>query len=220
MGLPVDRVALGDPGLLARLLVPPRAEAMGSARQLRLGIVPHYVDVKEPILTELLHRFPSARLVQVSETPLEFLKQLNACDVVLSSGLHGLIAADSLGIPNAWMKLSDRLTGGDWKFRDYYSAFGVEPPVLDPEELRLLTQDDLSRIAATHPISATDVQRIVEGLLAACPFFCPQKAHEGCDRPLLPMQAVIRRDVQKATAAGHPGWLTTLASSIGMRKVG
>jgi GT2 family glycosyltransferase len=220
MGLPVEGVALGDPGLLARLLVPPRAEVAGPSRRLRLGIVPHYVDVDEPILATLLCRFPSARLVQVGEAPLEFLMQLGECDVVLSSAMHGLIAADSLGIPNARMRLSDRLTGGDWKFRDYYSAFGVEPPVLDPEELRLLTQDDLSRIAATHPISATDVQRIVEGLVAACPFFCPQKAHEGCDRPLLPMQAVIRRDVQKAAAAGHPGWLTTLASSIGMRKVG
>jgi CheY-like chemotaxis protein len=46
--------------------------------------VPHYVDIDEPILAELLCRFPSARLVQVRENPLEFLKQLNDCDVVLS----------------------------------------------------------------------------------------------------------------------------------------
>jgi len=219
MGLPVEGAALGDPGLLARLLVPPRAQGARPSGQLRLGLVPHYVDVNEPILAALLHRFPAARLVQVSVSPMEFLAQLSTCDVVLSSSLHGLIAADALGIPNARMRLSDRLTGGDWKFRDYYSVFGAEPAVLNPEDLCRLSDDDLSRIVATYPIRAADVQRIVDGLLAACPFLSPRKAHEGCDRPVLPLQAAIRKDAQKAPGPGQQGWLTAFASSIGIGKV-
>lgn len=182
MGLPIDHVALGDPGLLARLLVPPRVGVPGPARRLRIGIVPHYVDVNEPILAELLRRFPSARLVTASTPPRQFLQQLAACDLVLSSAMHGLIAADSLGIPNAWMRLSDRLTGGEWKFRDYYSVFGIEPAALESEQLRRLTEDDLSRIAASHPISAEAVQQIVEGLLAACPFLRLPAEHGSGDR--------------------------------------
>lgn len=174
MGLPVEGVALGDPGLLARLLVPPRTDGARPARGLRLGLVPHYVDVEEPILSELLCRFPSARLVQVSEPPLEFLKQLSACDIVLSSAMHGLIAADSLGIPNAWMRLSDRLVGGDWKFRDYYSVFGVEPSVLTLDDLRRLRDEDLRNLAATHPVTEAHIQEVVWNLLSACPFLLPQ----------------------------------------------
>ena len=162
--------------------MPPRVGVPGPARRLRVGIVPHYVDVNEPILAELLRRFPSARLVPVSAPPRKFLQQLADCDLVLSSAMHGLIAADSLGIPNAWMRLSDRLTGGEWKFRDYYSVFGIEPAALKPEQLCRLTEDDLSRIAASHPISAEAVQTIVEGLLAACPFLRLPAEHESGDR--------------------------------------
>jgi len=213
MGLPVDRVTLGDPGLLARLLVPPRAAGTGPSHRLRLGLVPHYVDVDDPILAELLCRFPSARLVQVSETPLEFLKQLNACDVVLSSAMHGLIAADSLGIPNAWMRLSDRLTGGDWKFRDYYSVFGIEPVALERDELRRLTEGDLSRIVASHPISAEAVQKIVEGLLVACPFLRSRAEHEGEDWPTLPFHTSRQPCVRNDDAAGE----TRLSDHVGDR---
>jgi pyruvyltransferase len=46
--------------------------------------------------------------------------------------MHGLIAADSLHVPNAWLKLSDELRGEDFKFRDYYSVFNIEPKPLAP----------------------------------------------------------------------------------------
>ena len=37
----------------------------------------------------------------------------------MSSSLHGLIAADAYGIPNARINLTGRLVGGDFKFEDY-----------------------------------------------------------------------------------------------------
>jgi glycosyltransferase involved in cell wall biosynthesis len=203
MGLPVEGVALGDPGLLARLLVPPRPDGTRPARGLRLGIVPHYVDAEEPILSELLCRFPLARLVRVSEPPLEFLKQLSACDIVLSSAMQGLIAADSLGIPNAWMRLSDRLTGGDWKFRDYYSVFGVEPAVLAIDDLDRLRDDDLRNLAAAHPVTEAHVQEAVWNLLSTCPFLLPQADAE-------------RRALQPDIAASLRGlWYAKVASRFG-----
>ncbi|MGH2618136.1 MAG: hypothetical protein ACRDJC_23150, partial [Thermomicrobiales bacterium] len=37
-----------------------------------------------------------------------------------------LIFSDALGVPNAQLKVSDKLVGGDFKFRDYSSAFGAD----------------------------------------------------------------------------------------------
>ena len=39
--------------------------------------------------------------------------------------MYGLIVADVLYIPNVRMILSDKISGGDYKFNDYYSAFGL-----------------------------------------------------------------------------------------------
>ena len=84
--------------------------------------------------------------------------------------MHGLIAADALGIPNARIRVADRITGGDYKFRDYYSVFGVDPPTLSRDELWHLTAADLDRIEATYAIAPADVTRVIDGLLATCPF--------------------------------------------------
>ena len=44
--------------------------------------------------------------------------------------MHGLIAADSLNIPHVWMKISNKIIGGNWKFNDYFLSMNnqlVEP---------------------------------------------------------------------------------------------
>lgn len=40
--------------------------------------------------------------------------------------MYGLIATDSFGIPNRRIIASNKLIGGDYKFDDYYSAFGIQ----------------------------------------------------------------------------------------------
>ena len=166
MGADVSRTALGDPGLLARLLVPGNAEG----RRFRLGLVPHYVDERDPVFARVLRRIPGSRIIRVATDPPEFLARLRECEMVISSAMHGLIAADSLGIPNLRARVSDRLTGGDWKFHDYYSVFGSEPRPLSREDLWNLTASDLARIGDSYPIESTSVSRVIDGLLASCPF--------------------------------------------------
>ena len=36
--------------------------------------------------------------------------------------MHGLILADSYGIPNQWVRFGDRIIGGEYKYKDYYST--------------------------------------------------------------------------------------------------
>ncbi|WP_321531213.1 polysaccharide pyruvyl transferase family protein [uncultured Desulfuromonas sp.] len=113
--------ALGDPGLLSDMLLVEK----NHPKRYRVGIVPHYVDQKHPAVIEFLKQSGVSFIDIFSET-MDFLEQVARCEFILSSSLHGLIIADALNIPNAWIKLSERVRGNDFKFADYYSVFGLE----------------------------------------------------------------------------------------------
>lgn len=111
-------VALGDPGILASLLVDGKV-----SKKYAVGIVPHYHDAASPEVGRLAALGRNVRVIDVAWTPEEVAREIASCDVVLSSSMHGLIFADSLGVPNLHLKLGDKLVGGTYKFRDYNSIF-------------------------------------------------------------------------------------------------
>lgn len=110
-------VALGDPGLLADCLLKSKPE-----KKYRLGVVPHYVDLDSTLVKEL-SRQKDVKIISPLSSPKEVVHDIAASEYIVSSSLHGLIVADGVGTPNAHLKLSDGLTGGLYKFKDYYSVF-------------------------------------------------------------------------------------------------
>ena len=121
-GLTQD-VGLGDPGLLTHLLV---EDHPAPAKRCRVLVIPHYKDKGNAALADLAGRVSGVEVADIFAPVATLIEQIRAAEVVLSSAMHGLIAADSLGVPNAWLKLSDAVRGGDFKFNDYYSVFGLE----------------------------------------------------------------------------------------------
>lgn len=127
----VELKCVGDPGLLADRLLPDHKTI---PKTHRLGLVPHYKDHADPRIAALASQVPGTTVLDVMVDPVEFLRRAAACEFILSSSLHGLIVADSMGIPNAWMSLSDSVRGAGFKFADYYSVFGIDDP--KPVDLR------------------------------------------------------------------------------------
>ena len=111
-------IALGDPGILAPLLLDGRVK-----KRYALGVIPHYHDVSSPVVAQLRALGTGVRIIDVAWTPQEVAREIAACDAVLSSSLHGLIMSDALDVPNAHIRLSSKLKGGLYKFHDYYSAY-------------------------------------------------------------------------------------------------
>jgi len=132
-------VALGDPGLLCNRFARPRP------KRFRLGIVPHYVDRGDEAVRHVVDASASFTWIDITAGVAHVLDRVAECDVVASSCLHGLVAADALCIPNTWIELSDKVIGGRFKFHDYYSAFGIETP----KPATLATVDDAERILAS-----------------------------------------------------------------------
>lgn len=148
----------GDPALLF-----PRFYDPVVPKRFRLGIVPHYVDSGHPWVQAMaLH--PDVRVIDIQSGVFGFVEQLKSCEAIASSSLHGLIAADAYGVPNLQILLSDKLIGGNFKFRDYRLSIGVaEPDILAVS--RGLKVDDVISRCELHVLDIDLVK-----LLLACPF--------------------------------------------------
>jgi pyruvyltransferase len=117
----------GDPSvLLPKVIARDATEVTHS-----LGVIPHYVDKSRVAAND-----PGVLVMDVQAEPESFLKALWSCERVVSSALHGIIMAEAYGIAADWVRLSDEVAGGNFKFRDYYEGTGRACPApLDRETL-------------------------------------------------------------------------------------
>lgn len=117
-------VPLGDPGIFLGALAPAHR-----ARPSGIAYVPHLIEWMNGRAKAVAEAYPRWRLIDVRRPPCEVLGAIASAEGVFSSSLHGLVAADALGVPNRWVRLSiPGHTPEDdaFKFLDYYSAFGLE----------------------------------------------------------------------------------------------
>lgn len=114
----VPRV-IGDPGLLLSDIEP-----MPPVRSKQpLGFIIHAVD-----RPEFVSRYPEhdPHIIDNYASRGQFVRQLSQYEMVASTSLHGCIFAHAYGIPVAPFVLTDKVFGGDFKFRDHYSSFGID----------------------------------------------------------------------------------------------
>ena len=150
----------GDPGLLLPFIHTPV-----SKRKYRLGLVPHYVDKDSSTVRYLKERYKEEILIiNVQDKWEKVVEDVNSCEAIASSSLHGVIAADAYGIPSLWIKLSDRVLGGNFKFRDYILSVGRKQmePFLLHEEHKL--------IDILNSFEDYKIQISLDKLLDSCPF--------------------------------------------------
>lgn len=111
-------IPTGDAGILASYLlkVPVR-------KKYKTGIIAHYKEQTDAAFQQMMEFYPDTLFIDVRQHPSAVIKQIAACECIVSSSLHGLIIADSLGIPNIHVKVTNNLLGDGFKFDDYYSAY-------------------------------------------------------------------------------------------------
>lgn len=166
LGQSLSQVVLGDPGLLIGRMFP----KVEKTAKYDVGIICHYVDQGSPLIRRINMREMTCRIISVLEDPAVFVSKVAECSFIFSSALHGLICADSLGVPNRHVILSNRLVGGTYKFRDYYSAFRNAP--YHPVDLnrKEINEEDVERLQAEYRITGEEVNAICNRLVQAFPY--------------------------------------------------
>lgn len=162
-------VSYGDLGLLFLYLLEKKVP-----KCYKLGIIPHKSDYSNPIINLLLEEIQDSTLIDLRMPPLETLERIAECETVISSSLHGLVAADSLNIPNKRIKLSNHGFdfNVDFKFDDYYSIFTNGLPnyiELTQENYKSFIQElTPEKISEDYCISYREVQNYQNQLYKTC----------------------------------------------------
>lgn len=99
----------GDWGLLGQYL---DIGILSQRAIYELGVIPHYVDFDSPIVHSLTDH-ESTLLIDITDGIDFVLKQISRCKRYISSSLHGIIACESLSIPNWRGIFSDNVVGQD-----------------------------------------------------------------------------------------------------------
>ena len=149
----------GDPALLF-----PRFYDKNVNIQYQVGIIPHYIDRNNPWVA-FQSRKKWVKIIDILSEAYDLIDQVRSCELIISSSLHGLIAADAYGIPAIWIELSNRVIGDGFKFRDYYGSIGID--AINPVKI----------VSGNTPINNIinnfkehEVNIDLEALYESCPF--------------------------------------------------
>ncbi|TWG90631.1 pyruvyl transferase [Nocardioides sp. J9] len=162
-GLKPAEVPMGDPGLLAS-----RAYRPARARSHRIGLVYHYADEKVAAL-DTAREDPRFLLIDARQSPRKVVHDITSCELVLSSSLHGIIVAESFGVPAYWVKLSGRLAGGRYKFRDYFRGTGRND-VAQLDLAEFLADPGAEAAAIRDHVPVPDLAKRQDALIRAFPY--------------------------------------------------
>jgi len=166
LNLNLNDICLGDPGLLVSKLNNVEVD-----KQYSVGIIPHMINLDDNRVEQLNELITNSIIINPLDRVEEIIQKISKCEIILSNAMHGLIVADSLGIPNKRLILNKELFGGDYKFMDYYSAFDMNLP--DPLILNNLSSKDIinniNKIKFNYNLNYDKIVEIQERLLKSIP---------------------------------------------------
>lgn len=147
----------GDPGLLMPYLCP-----VSRTDEHKWGVIPNYVDI--PLARQVLST-RDTRLIDVRSGIEDVMRETARCAYIASSSLHGIVLAESLGIPAVFVQFGDNVIGGTLKYDDYYLSTN-RAPVVPLDWRHTVSLSEGLDIASRIPAPIIDLDRLVQ----ACPF--------------------------------------------------
>ncbi|SHF90780.1 pyruvyltransferase [Salegentibacter echinorum] len=109
----------GDPAILLPFFYNPEV-----TKKYRIGFIPHYSEMDLEIVKYWKEK-PDVKYIDVFSKMEDFIQDIKSCDFTISSSLHGVILSHAYGVPSGWIKLSDTLVGGSFKFDDYFNSLNT-----------------------------------------------------------------------------------------------
>ena len=157
----------GDPSMLMPYFYKPK-----SIKKYKYGIIPHYIDMNNQWIQK--HRDAGCRIIDMRCTVNDIYRiidEINECEFIISSSLHGMIIPDAYGIKSMWIdftndKGTSEVFGAGFKFKDYFMS--VNRPVTDPYVITNDSNVKIDDIISTF--KDYEIKIDLDKLYESCPF--------------------------------------------------
>lgn len=150
----------GDPALLFPKYYQPKV-----LRKYKCGIIPHFKDKKSRSL-EKFRNSKDFHIIDIQDFSdwRKFIDEINSCEFIVSSSLHGIIISDAYGIPNTWVEF-DRKDLKRFTFLDYFAS--VKKDISEPFDIEKISEiNDIIKLKSKWKAPEIDLDK----LLSVCPF--------------------------------------------------
>ncbi|MDW5549209.1 polysaccharide pyruvyl transferase family protein [Methanosarcina sp.] len=148
----------GDPAMLYPCFYKPKIK-----KKYKLGVIPHYIDQNNPLLN-IFNNESSVLIIDIRSGIKKVVDDICSCEIVASSSLHGLIAADSYSVPSIWIEFSKNVSGDGFKFYDYFESVGRE----NEAPLIIVKSTTIKEIIDSHKDYKLELD--LDKLIDSCPF--------------------------------------------------
>lgn len=116
----------GDPALLIPVFYSPPPLAHKSL----VGIILNVETEKEkaePIIKQL-EKIYDCKIISMTDYAkwTDVIDEICSCRFVISESLHGLIIAETYGVPNVWVEFKEHVGYWDFKYNDFYASIQKE----------------------------------------------------------------------------------------------
>ncbi|MDD4376476.1 MAG: polysaccharide pyruvyl transferase family protein [Clostridia bacterium] len=157
----------GDPALLL-----PRYFPINTSKKYSLGIIPHYTEV-ENFMKKIEKETNEINVIDLRKDPLDIINDIQSCEKILSSSLHGIIVAMAYGIPVLRIKISDEIYGDGIKYDDFYNSVNIQNHNIyniNINNLNLRHLMELFKYNNNEMYLRVDLEKMQNNLLSVIPF--------------------------------------------------
>lgn len=149
------------------LLLPRYYISTCKEKKYKLGIIPHIIDLDFDVINKIRESQIDILIIDLAhyEKWTDVIDQICSCEIIASSSLHGLIVSDAYNIPNCWITLSGKISGGLFKFYDYFSSVNRK----DSEPIKIEKISDLLQVYKQVSLWKS-IEIDTDEILKCCPF--------------------------------------------------
>ena len=154
----------GDIGLILPYFYYPEVQ-----KKYKLGIIPHYID-KGKFNEIYMENDKDVKIIDVTEPIQNVIKNILECEMTISSSLHGVIVSHAYNVKCMWVKITDKIGGGFFKYRDYYGSINIDNynEMLQYNYNKQISTQETIKLVNSYPNPAFPIN--TKSIIELCPF--------------------------------------------------